>query len=266
MKRLKILTPSFYALYSHNYSFSTKIFYRKINEIELDLNNNNILSALNSFMIEGEIIDTNKFLEYKSQAQKTTQKSFLIADDIIKTYEFAQKNQLTAENILKAHKICSKNLLPAKERGIFRTDNLILKSHKSKNIYAPPTADAIPSYFSGYTNDISLLLKRDLRLNMAFYYAAYLHIAFLHISPFAGLNGIMARIIEKWFLSHKLDRKSWFIASEEFYYLNRRNYFENISKIGGDFEHRNYEIKQDFVLMLPNSLEIQAARINPLSE
>jgi len=256
MKRLKVLTPSYYAIFLHDYSYSSKIYYNKLSENELDLKHCNSKSAISSYMIDNEEIDVSAYYKHQREKNENDSKAFIIIDDIIKAYEFAQKNALTGPNILKAHKICAKNVLPAKEKGKFRNQDIVLKTHNYETLFTPASINGVEGLFYWLDSDINLLMKRDLRLNLNFYYASYFHIALLHISPFTALNGIIARLVEKWFLAEKLDNRAWLIPSEEFYYSNRDTYYENIKKMGSNFGNRDYEFARDFVLMLPNSLEI----------
>lgn len=255
MKRLKVLTPSYYPIFLHDYSYSSKIYYNKLSENELDLKHCNVKAAVYSYMIDNEHIDAELYFKYQQDKNQGKDKSFIIVDDIIKAYEFAQKSALTGANILKAHKICAKNVLTAKEKGKLRKHEIVLKRENAENLFTPASINGVEGLFDWLDSDIILLQKRDLRLNIAFYYASYLHIALLHISPFAALNEVMARLVEKWFLSEKLDSRAWLIPSEEFYYYNRTVYFDNIQKMGKDFFFRNYESARDFVLMLPAALE-----------
>ncbi|NJO92600.1 MAG: hypothetical protein HC831_29285 [Chloroflexia bacterium] len=52
MKRLKILTPTYYALFAHDYSFTIKIYYNKLNEEEHNLKEFNAEAAINSILLE----------------------------------------------------------------------------------------------------------------------------------------------------------------------------------------------------------------------
>ena len=61
-------------------------------------------------------------------------------------------------------------------------------------------------------------------------------------------NGRLARLLEKWFLAEKLGEKAWFLQSEKNYYENHNQYYQNIRKLGLEFETLDYEKSLDFLL------------------
>ncbi|NJO92599.1 MAG: hypothetical protein HC831_29280 [Chloroflexia bacterium] len=176
-------------------------------------------------------------------------------DDLVKVYEFAQKKELTGSNIIKAHTMLSKSFLSPKQRGQFRTVDFDIKDLDSKQVYKAPSYKVVEKHFDSLLNDLQILFQREMRLNLCFYYASYLHIGFHQVSPFFDGNGIMARLLEKWFLASKLDRRAWLIPSEKFYYNNAKDYFKNFGKIGESFDSIDNENALDFSLMFTNALE-----------
>jgi Fic family protein len=98
-------------------------------------------------------------------------------------------------------------------------------------------------------DDIKLL--RDVELSEAemFYYAALIHLFFLKIHPFQDGNGRTARLIEKWFLMEKIGPKATAIQLEKNYYKQLDKYYQNIRKIGLDYESLDYSKSLDFLLM-----------------
>jgi Fic family protein len=74
------------------------------------------------------------------------------------------------------------------------------------------------------------------------------------IHPFQDGNGRTARLIEKWFLLEKLGEKANAIQLEKNYYKNLSHYYNNIKKIGLEYEDLNYRNSLDFLLMTVESL------------
>jgi Fic family protein len=255
VKRLKILTPTYYALFAHDYSFTIKIYYNKLNEEEYNLKEFNAEAAASSILLEQKDVNLKKYFEFVKNPDAVNRKEVALLDDLVKVYEFAQKRDLTGANIIKTHTMLSKSLLPPKQRGQFRTVDFEIKNFDAKQVYKAPSPKLVEKYFDSLLNDIQILFKREMRLNLCFYYASYLHIGFHQVSPFFECNGIMARLLEKWFLASKLDRRAWLIPSEKFYYNNAKTYYQNFGKIGKVFANINNENALDFSLMLPNALE-----------
>jgi Fic family protein len=103
--------------------------------------------------------------------------------------------------------------------------------------------------------DLDLLVKTDLSFEETFFYAAMLHLVFVKIHPFDDGNGRTARLLEKWFIAQKLGSKAWFMQSEKNYYDNHQTYYNNIRRLGLDYEELNYDEAMPFLQMLPKAIK-----------
>ena len=108
-----------------------------------------------------------------------------------------------------------------------------------------PTEDAMRNLIDWYTNDKTThpLVKCSL-----FTYE------FLSIHPFEDGNGRIGRLLEKWFIAQKLGSKVWFMQSEKNYYDNHQTYYNNIRRLGLDYEELNYDEAMPFLQMLPKAI------------
>jgi hypothetical protein len=62
-------------------------------------------------------------------------------------------------------------------------------------------------------------------------------------------------LLEKWFLLDRLGDQAASIELEKNYYVNRQAYYDNIRKLGLDYQQLNYDKALDFLLMTAYSLK-----------
>ena len=174
---------------------------------------------------------------------------------MIKSYNFAEKNKLNENNFLKIHNISSKTLLVKSKRWVYRNDKVWV-FWKNWLIYLAIEPEYLKEKMENLFEDIEYLLNKKLNLEEIFYYSSLIHLKFVHIHPFSDWNWRCARILEKWFLAEKLWKELWKIKSEEYYKINRNNYYENIN-LWVNFYEINYDNSLNFLLMLKNSLDFK---------
>jgi Fic family protein len=169
---------------------------------------------------------------------------------------FAHENKLTSENFLKAHTIISQHLLPKKWRGVYRRNEMLVLEHNTGNIqFEAAPAQIVDSEMRKLWINIEQLIKKDLSIEEAFYYASYIHLQFVCIHPFNDANGRAGRLLEKWFLAEKLGDTAWFVQSEKHYYQHVAQYYKNLNRLGIFYEQLDFEKAFPFFLMLPGSLK-----------
>ncbi len=213
------------------------------------------VSSVYSSKIEGEPIDfdsyyKHKFLQLAFQADYTRR-----ADDLYAAYRFMEEAPLHWENLKKAHAIFTASILPEKYRGRWRRHPMFVLNSADRIEYVAPGPERVPSEMQRLWEDVEKLLAASLTDFECFYYAAYLHLVFVKIHPFEDGNGRAGRILEKWFLIQKLGRElAVAVPLEKNYYQNREDYYDNIRKIGLEYEHLDYSRSLDFLLMTARAL------------
>ena len=211
-------------------------------------------STVYSSKIEGESIDVDSFFKHKFLEVNYEPDYTKRADDLYKAYAFMEENKLNKESILKAHEILSKNLLASNQRGRIRTNPMFVLNDNDRIEYIACEPSSVKGEFELLFLDIEQLLRSELVTIEIFYFAAFIHLAFVKIHPLQDGNGRTARLLEKWFLRKKIGKEATMVELEKNYYLNRSNYYNNIGKIGLEYESIDYSKSLDFLLMTINSL------------
>jgi len=213
------------------------------------------VSVMSSSKIEGEQLEVDSYVKHKmlnvAYLPELTEKP----NDLYKAYLFAKGNNLSETNFLAAHKLISAHLLPALHQGAVRKTEMLVMEHKTGRIqYEAAPAAIVKKLNNRLWKEIKDLLHQKLTLEEIFYYASFIHLAFVNIHPFTDGNGRIARLLEKWFLAEKLGEQAWFIKSEKYYYKHVNEYYKNLARLGLFYEILDYEKSIPFLLMLPQSL------------
>jgi len=216
------------------------------------------VSVMSSSKIEGEQLEVDSYVKHKILEIEYLPNLTEKPNDLYKAYEFARDNKLTADSFLQAHSIATTHLLPETQRGKVRVGNmLIMEQQTNRVLYEAANAGIVSKEYDLFWKELSVLINKELNIEEVFYYASLIHLLFVKIHPFNDGNGRTGRLLEKWFLATKLGEKAWFIASENYYYQNLQNYYNNLARVGLFYDELKYEKGLPFFLMLPNALIIK---------
>jgi len=213
------------------------------------------VSSVYSSKIEGENIEADSYIKHKFLKVKYEPDYTKKADDLFEAYKFSQSKKLNKKNVLEAHSILSQNLLSASQRGEIRVNPMFVLNEDDRIEYVACEPGKVKSEWKKLFRDIKKLRKAKLTIKEIFYYAAYIHLVFLKIHPLQDGNGRTARLVEKWFLIEKLGQEAVSIELEKNYYSNKPMYYNNIRKIGLEYDQLNYANGINFLLMTVNSLK-----------
>lgn len=251
-KKIKILTLKYFEEYKKKiWNLDKKIENFIEKSSDLDFKYLTESSSVFSSNIEWNSLDLNSFMNMKLNSTKS--KDLEEIENLIKAYNFAQNNDLNENNFLNTHDFLSETLLIKSKRWQYRDDKVWVFG-KEGLIYLAIEPEFVQEKMQELFEDIKVLLSLELSTLEVFYYASQIHLRFVYIHPFSDWNWRSARLLEKWFLAEKLWQDFWKIKSEEFYFRNRSDYYNNIN-LWVNYYEINYANSINFMLMLVGSLE-----------
>lgn len=255
--KLNIIPTNLLKQYLAAFDLSIKQDFENLNDSELSIDTFSFytsVSAVFSSKIEGEPIELDSYIKHKRFDIEYLPDYTRKIDDLYDAYLFAQKNVLNQKNIESVHSQLTKHILKKLKQGKMRVSNMFVITKDGKIEYVAATPDKVESEMQRFYTDLDLLIKADLSFEETLFYASMLHLVFVKIHPFDDGNGRTARLLEKWFIAQKLGSKAWFVQSEKNYYDNHQTYYNNIRRLGLDYEELNYDEAMPFLQMLPKAL------------
>lgn len=212
------------------------------------------VASVYSSKIEGEEIELDSFIKHKRDGISFQRDYTKKIDDLYDAYEFAKKNKLNRENIVTVHKILTRHILSADRQGKVRNGIMYVATPDGKMEYIAANPAIVNKELTLLYEDIESLVSKNLDISEAFFFASMIHLVFVKIHPWDDGNGRTARLLEKWFLSKTIGEKAWFIQSEKYYYDHHQQYYQNLRRLGLEYEELEYKEALPFLFMLADSL------------
>lgn len=212
------------------------------------------VASVFSSKIEGEEIELDSYIKHKKFGIEFLPDYTQKIDDLYNGYSFAKENLLNQNAISEAHKLLAKHIVAKSQQGKHRFQNMFITNDEGRIEYVAALPHQVDPEMTNFYDDVECLLKQDLTFQEVFYFASMIHLVFVKIHPWNDGNGRSGRLLEKWFLSEKLGAKAWFVQSEKYYYQNHQLYYDNLKKLGFEYETIDYSKAMPFLEMLPKSL------------
>jgi Fic family protein len=254
---LEIIPVDLLKQYKSSFPKSAKKSFENLHDSELSIDTFSFytsVSAVFSSKIEGVDIELDSFINHKRFGAKYLPDYTQKIDDLYGAYLFAQKTKLSKQSLEKAHILLTKHILQKSKQGKLRTGIMFVVSKGGKIEYAAATPDTAKVEMKKLYTDIETLLNTEISFEEVFFFASLLHLVFVKIHPFEDGNGRTARLLEKWFVAEKLGDKAWFIQSEQNYYAQHQTYYNNLRRLGLEYEELKYSEALPFLQMLPNAI------------
>lgn len=259
--RFEILSTDLFGRYKNELNKSLDERFEALTDSELSIDTFSFytsVAAVFSSKIEGESIELDSYVKHKRFDIDFLPDYTRKIDDLYEAYQFAMSNACNRSNLEAAHTILTKNILPAVRQGKVRSGNMYVTTSDGKIEYVAAAPQIVNQELQKLFSDLDSLIKAELSIAEAFFFASQLHLVFVKIHPFDDGNGRAARLLEKWFLATKLGGKAWFIQSEKNYYAHHQTYYKNIRGLGLEYEDLNFRESLPFMLMLPAAISIDS--------
>ena len=214
------------------------------------------VASVYSSKIEGEDIELDSYIKHKAMHMEFKPDYTKKTDDLYNAYQYAQTHPLNAQSISEAHSLLSKNIVETHKQGQLRTNIMFVATDDGRIEYVATSPYELKAEMDKWYADLEALLSTNMCAEEVFFYAAMLHLTFVKIHPWNDGNGRSARLIEKWFIAQKLGEKAWFMQSEKNYYMHHALYYNNLRKLGLEYDELDYNQALPFLLMLAKCLEL----------
>lgn len=255
---MSIITNKYFKLYQSQLSIDLRKAMKTLETMELTPKNFTFytsVAVISSSKIEGEQMELDSYLKYKIQNIEYLPELVEKPNDLFNAYLFAKDHNLTKDNFLHCHILLSTHLLPAKYRGSYRKNEMLVMEHRTGRIqYEAAPFAIVEAEMISLWEDIEQLISNTQSIEEIFYYASFIHLAFVNNHPFNDGNGRAARLLEKWFLVQKLGEAAWYIPSEKYYYHHVESYYKNLNRLGLLYEKLDYQKADAFLQMLPSAI------------
>ncbi|WP_246169023.1 Fic family protein [Rudanella paleaurantiibacter] len=212
------------------------------------------VASVFSSKIEGENIELDSYIKHKRDGLPFLPDYTKKIDDLYQTYEFAQQRPLNKENVVEAHKLLGKHLVATAWQGRYRIQNMYVSTEDGRIEYVAAPPAQVPTEMASFFSDLETLQNTPMAIEEVFFYASLVHLVFVKIHPWNDGNGRTARLLEKWFLAQKLGEKAWFMQSEKMYYQQHSVYYQNLRRLGLEYNELDYGKALPFLLMLPQAV------------
>ena len=213
------------------------------------------VSVMSSSRIEGEQMEVDSYVKHKLLHTEYLPDLVQKPNDLYQAYLFAGSHSLTMDHFHEAHGLLATHLLPASAHGKVRnTEMMVMEHHTGRIQYEATRRSVVAEEYAAFWQEVSALLPMPLTTDEVFYYAAYIHLVFVNIHPFADGNGRAARLLEKWFLAQHLGERAWYIQSEKYYYKHVNDYYAHLARQGMFYDQLDYGKALPFLSMLPQAL------------
>jgi Fic family protein len=212
------------------------------------------VASVYSSKIEGETIELDSYIKHKRFGIEFQPDYTRKIDDLYTAYQFARETKLSKNSIAEAHTLLARHIVASSYQGKFRNQNMYVTTTDGRIEYIAASPFEVAGEMEKLYADIETLLKKEMIIEEAFFFASMIHLVFVKIHPWNDGNGRSARLLEKWFLAQKTGEKAWFVQSEKHYYTQHQTYYNNIRVLGLEYPTLDYSKALPFLLMLPQSL------------
>lgn len=188
--KIKILPADLLSAYLEQIPKGLQKAFEALHDAEISTDTFSFYTSVFSSKIEGEDIELDSYIKHKKIGIEFLPDYTKKIDDLYNAYSFAKTYELNEKNVSEVHKLLSGHIVAKGSQGKVRTQNMYVTTPDGRIEYVATSPFEIEPEMQKLYHDMAVLLKAELSMEEAFFYASMIHLVFVKTHPWNDGNGL----------------------------------------------------------------------------